>query len=80
MYKDGLFENASDRKLLLHNSTGGNGDPNSQTNAAGLSDRYGQQPKSHLKPLFIVFNTLAYIAYIITIVAFILSKKSSLDG
>ena len=80
MYKDGLFENASDRKLLLQTSTGGNCDLASQTSAAGLSTRYGQQPKSHLKPLFIVFNTLAYIAYIITIFAFIISKKSSHDG
>ena len=29
-----------------------------------------------LKPLFIIFNTLAYVAYIITILAFILSKKA----
>ena len=33
-----------------------------------------------LKPLFIVFNTLAYVAYIITILAFILSRKSNDDG
>ena len=28
-----------------------------------------------LKPLFIIFNALAYVAYFITILAFILSKK-----
>lgn len=79
MYKDGLFENASDRKLLLQNSAGGPGDPSNQNSTSALTSKYGQQPKSHLKPLFIVFNTLAYIAYIITIFAFILSKKSSRD-
>ena len=30
-----------------------------------------------LKPLFLIFNGLAYVAYIITILAFILSKKAT---
>ena len=42
-----------------------------------LSDKY--QKPNLLKPLFLVFNTLAYIAYIITILAFILSKNH-IDG
>jgi len=42
--------------------------------AIGLSDKY--QKPNLLKPLFLIFNTLAYVAYIITILAFILSKKT----
>lgn len=41
----------------------------------GLSDKY--QKPNMLKPLFITLNTLAYAAYIIAFLAFILSKKSS---
>ena len=41
----------------------------------GLSDKY--QKPNMLKPLFITFNTLAYSAYIITLLAFILSKNSA---
>ena len=41
----------------------------------GISDKY--QKPNILKPMFIIFNTLAYVAYIITILAFILSKKST---
>ena len=43
----------------------------------GISDKY--QKPNLLKPLFIVFNTLAYVAYIVTILAFILSRKTSQD-
>ena len=42
-----------------------------------IQDKY--QKPNLLKPLFIVFNTLAYLAYIITILAFILSKKTTED-
>lgn len=46
--------------------------------AIGLSERY--QKPNLLKPLFIIFNTLAYTAYIITILAFILSRKATTEG
>lgn len=39
-----------------------------------LSERY-QQPNV-LKPLFLSCNSLAYLAYIITILAFVMSKKA----
>lgn len=40
-----------------------------------MTDKY--QIKNMLQPLFITLNTLAYAAYIIAFLAFILSKKSS---
>ena len=79
----GLFEDENTnahhrRQMLLHQNSGNHldGNPNNQNIAmSGLSDKY--QKPNVLKPLFIIFNTLAYVAYIITILAFILSKKSS---
>ena len=38
------------------------------------------QKTNLLKPLFIIFNALAYTAYIVTIVAFILSRRTSLKN
>lgn len=61
--------------MLLHGAAGANGDPNNQHLSMGISDKY--QKPNLLKPLFIVFNTLAYVAYIVTILAFILSRKTS---
>ena len=40
----------------------------------GPNERY-QQPNV-LKPLFITFNSLAYLAYIITILVFVMSQKA----
>jgi len=60
--------------MLLHNSAGGAGDAANQHLALGLSDKY--QKPNLLKPLFLIFNTLAYAAYFITVLAFFLSKKT----
>lgn len=44
-----------------------------------LMSQDNQKPNL-LKPLFIVFNALAYSAYIVTIIAFILSRKVGYHG
>ena len=61
--------------MLLHNSSGAHGDQTNPHIAISLSDKY--QKPNLLKPLFITFNALAYTAYIITILAFILSRRSN---
>ena len=73
--------------MLLNNHNGGatnigghgeNGLSSHQhMRAISLSEKY-QQPNL-LKPIFISFNSLAYLTYTITILAFVMSKKASTE-
>lgn len=60
---------------------GPNNDQSDQQKQANddLMSQNNQKPNL-LKPLFIVFNALAYSAYIVTIIAFILSRKVGYHG
>ena len=63
--------------LLQHNSGGHPGDIVSNQLATSLTERY--QKPNLLKPFFLVFNILAYSAYIVTILAFSLSISAKDD-
>ena len=63
--------------LLQHNASGHPGEMVSNQLKSQITDRY--QKPNLLKPFFLIFNILAYSAYLITVLAFCFSSKGDTD-